>query len=136
MKRRAKRRIIAPPLPRVGPIPALPSEHRKVRISFERIRAGGAYCLSECQRDQVKEAIDAMRQLTSLAWTGISAHGGLRLKWLPESGLVGVTRPEWLSEEVRIAEVRASDRFRILGYRDNDDFVILWFDPDHEATGA
>jgi hypothetical protein len=79
--------------------------------------------------------MDALRQVTSLSWSNISRHAGLRLKWLDEPGLTGVCRPEWLSQDVRIGEVRASDRFRILGYRDGNDFVVLWFDPDHQATG-
>ena len=132
---RSKYRIPAPTLPHKGAIPSVPAKEPNARISFERVEAGAEYCLSWCARDQVKEAVDALRQVSSLPWRAIYSLAGLRLKSLPDSALLGVKRPSWLSQDIGIIEIRASQRFRILGYREANDLVVLWFDPDHEATG-
>lgn len=112
--------------------------HRPVTLSFEHYSAGAAYCLSLCTPDEVREAMDCLRQLTTLSWEQVLRSGGkggnkagLGCTAYRDADLTGAIRPPAIKTEFRIYGVRATQRFRIFGvYRDHV-FVVLWFDRGH-----
>lgn len=115
-------------------IPSKPI-HEPLSLSFLHFRPGDHHCLSRCAQIQVKEAMDCLRQLTTMSWREVQNSGGRPGN---KAGL-GYTLyshlkfPE-VSPDTRIAGVRASGRFRIFGFHERHVFYILRFDPNHEEV--
>jgi hypothetical protein len=115
--------------------------HQPVSVSFRYIAAGAEHCLSKCIEDDVREVMDCLRQLTTLTWMQVLQTAGkgenkAGLAYTPygDDSLKGVSRPQNLSPEIRIAGIRASQRVRVFGaYRDHV-FYLLWFDKDHSIV--
>ena len=135
------KRIPKPPALPDHPRPQQSRMHTPVGLSFRRVEPGGEFCLSSCTRDEVREYVDALRQLTTLTWQQVLETGGkgrnkagLAYTPYPDSELRGVTRPLWLSEDVKISAVRATQKSRIFGYYLEHTFYILWFDRGHDIV--
>lgn len=114
-----------------------------VRVSFEHIAPGGSHCISLCERDELKEIADCLRQLTILTWSQILQQGGRRgqkvgLAWTPYNDAIlrTVTRPQRLDRAVGIGAIRASQAIRVFGGYNNQIFYVLWFDRNHEIVPA
>jgi len=99
-------------------------------VSMRHIGLRARYCLSLCDRNEVAAALDCLRKMCSLSWPQIGVHSGLRLKKADENELP-MQRPSFLDEGLTISYVRASDRFRIFGFRVGEVFHVLWFDSEH-----
>jgi hypothetical protein len=115
--------------------------HLPLRISFQHIAAGDNHCLSFCKRDDVKEAMDCLRMLTSMTWQQIIEQGGkpgskVGLGYTPysDNDMSGVRRPATLSPDIQIGGIRASRGFRVFGAHKDSVFYVLWFDPNHEIV--
>lgn len=59
---------------------------------------------------------------------------GLAYTPYDDSALQHVTRPPWLSPDVKICSVRVTRRYRIFGALMEHVFYLLWFDYDHEIA--
>ena len=139
MKRKNRPKGIPEFLPRSVSIPVFPGPSDSVRVSFKHTQINKGLCLSTCTADQIRGALNSLRIATSLSWpelfqTGRKGAGktGLNFEKIPTASLK-VARPSEVSEDETILSIRASGRFRILGYRRTDAFHILWFDPNHSA---
>jgi len=117
--------------------------HTPVGLSFSRVVPGKDFCLSICEVDEVREYVDCLRQLTTLTWQQVLETAGkgknkAGLAYTPysDSALRRVTRPAWLSEDVRIAAVRASQTMRLFGVYIDHTFYVLWFDRDHAIVAG
>lgn len=94
-----------------------------VSLSFRYLQAGGKFCLSLCEKDAVREVMDCLRQLCTLPWMQVLQQGGKGEKKVglahtayEDHALKGVTRPSFLSPDVRIAGLRASQEIRVFGF--------------------
>jgi hypothetical protein len=114
------------------------SDHVKVRLSFEYVEPGNNLCLSRCQSDDVRQAIDCFRRMTAMTWVDViqtatkdkSKKTGLH--WTPyKDDAIKIARPAAVSADHRIAGVRAGEKFRVFGFRFGAYFHVLWFDPEH-----
>jgi hypothetical protein len=112
-----------------------------VTVSFQFVEPGGTYCLSRCTSDEVREAMDCLRQLTTLSWQQVLNTGGkgmnkagLGCTRYPDSALQGVSRPATVGQDPPLFGVRASQRFRIFGVLRNHIYFVLWFDRNHEIV--
>lgn len=112
--------------------------HTPVGVSFMRVTAGADFCLSVCTQDEVRGYVDCLRQLTMMTWQQVlqtSRKGpgktGLAYTRYPDDALKRVGRPAWLSRDIDICAVRASERTRLYGYYLNHVFYVLWFDREH-----
>jgi hypothetical protein len=118
-----------PKKPTRGDVKASPPT--TVSVSYQRCDAGKDYCLSHCDQDQVRQAVDALRTACSLDWLTLHRHRGLNTEKISDDALK-VGRPDFLDDDVPIYSLRASRRFRILWYRTGDVMHLLWFDPLHK----
>ena len=103
------------------------------------MQSGSRFCLSHCKGEEIREAMDCLRQLTQLTWQNVLQTGGkgankagLACTPYDDSLLQKVQRPPELSIDVRIAAIRATQKFRIFGAYVEHIFYILWFDRNHE----
>lgn len=137
----AKRRVRKPedlpdhPKPRPSPL------HTPVGLSFRHAQPGDDFCLSRCQPHKVREYVDCLRQLTTLTWQQVLQTGGKGANkagrgYTPytDDALRHVSRPAWLSEDIRIAAVRASRKVRLFGCYVDHVFYVLWFDRGHDIV--
>ena len=94
---------------------------------MRHLRIRGEYCLSECEKDEVAAALGCLRQVCARTWPDIYANDGLRPKYVEDRELP-MTRPANIDPGTRISYVRATQKFRIYGFRSGDVFFVLWFD--------
>jgi hypothetical protein len=113
-------------------------EHAKIRLSFEFCDAGEGFCLSLCEKDDVKHAVDCFRKLTTMTWmqaigTGTNTGGmktGLHCT-VYKDGDLKYSRPSMVSRDTPIIGLRAGSKHRIFGVRIGEHFYPFWFDPNH-----
>src|SRR5258708_2716579 len=111
---------------------------RPLTVSFKHCEAGARYCLSHCQADEVRAAIDCLRKLGILTHRQVIQQGGKEktgLAYTPysDAALKGVQNPK-ISPDVRVAGVRATQKMRIFGCVLDHIFFVLWFDRNHEIV--
>ena len=117
--------------------------HEPVLLSFKHFQKSGDFCLSKCDRQQLKAVADCLRMMTTMTWMELINSGGkpgtkVGLGYTPyeDQDLRHVTRPASLSQDIRIAGVRASEKFRIFGGCHQQVFHVLWFDPNHKIIAG
>ncbi|WP_447985087.1 hypothetical protein [Nitrospira sp. Nam74] len=116
--------------------PPLKPVHTPLTVSFIHIKAGSEYCLSHCEKPEVKAVMNSLRLLTTMSWLEVMNTGGK-----PHGGKVGLGYTPYphltcdgISKDCQIAGIRASDEFRIFGFHMDHVFHVLWFDPHHEIV--
>ena len=138
-KRRKSRSVtlpLAPPIRGLRP----PDKQGPATVSFRHAAIGGEYCLSACNADQLRSVANTLRVMTTLSWQEIyrSARKGVGksgLAWTPyHDRAIRRPRPDTIPAEVKLAGIRVSEKFRILGYRLEDTFYVIWFDPSHKLV--
>ena len=109
-----------------------------VRLSFEDCRDGGNHCLSMCGKAEIKAVVRCLRKFTSLDWPSAFVTGGRRKRsgglgyevW--DSPKLRGMLPAHVDRGVTIFSVRASETYRIFGFRLGDYAHILWFAREHD----
>lgn len=115
--------------------------HTLVSVSFRYVKPGEDFCLSHCNKDEIRAYKRCLYNLTSRTWQQIISSGGssgnnagkagLRYTLYADSALKKVRRPPQLSPELGISSVSASDVARLYGAYERGVYHILWFDPRH-----
>jgi hypothetical protein len=126
-----------------SPKPPVKQINTPASVSFQFIDPGGTFCLSHCTQDEIRQISDCFRLLTTQPWTTVLSSGGkggrktgLGYTLYQDHALRNVSRPQNMSEDIRIAAVRASRKIRVFGGYSNHIFYILWFDRSHEIVPA
>jgi hypothetical protein len=134
-KKPPKYRIPSPPLK-----PSTPEKpvNRPVSLSFKLHREGEKYCLSHCEKDEIKAYLKALRLLTTMSWMEVIKTGGK-----PYGGKVslGYTKYddltfEEVSPDIPISGLRADGEMRFFGYHLDQVYYIVRFDPRHDIVPA
>lgn len=137
-KKKAKYFIPVPTQSKV--IPPTKPIHKPVNISFRDAKPGGQYCLSLCEKDEVRGFVQTLRELTTMTWLQVIQTGGK-----PYGGKVGLGYTKYphlkgvfdnVSLDVDISGLRASGESRIYGYHLEGIYFVLRFDPHHETVHA
>ena len=63
-----------------------------------------------------------------MPWRSIKTYKGFKFENIPEIPL-----PNNIEKDITLSSLRASEKFRIIGYRQEDYFYIVWFDRNHLA---
>jgi hypothetical protein len=113
----------------------------QVRLSFEHINPGDHFCLSLCDADDVRHAVDCLLRMTTMTWSqvyGTATKNRAEKKgmhWTTyEDYALKVPRPATIGKDHRISGIRAGEKYRIFGFRFEDCFYVIWFDPNHTVT--
>ena len=111
-----------------------------VSISFRFVNRD-RFCLSQSQQRELRGVADCLHHLTTMTWMEVLRTGGspgnkrgLAYTLYDDGALRGVTRPAGLDQTVRVAAIRASDKYRIFGACIDHVFYVLWFDRNHEIV--
>ena len=84
------------------------------------------YPLYNLQKEELKEFISFAKKFESLPWRSIKTYKGFKFENIPE-----ISAPSNIEKDITLSSLRASEKFRIIGYRQEDYFFIVWFDRNH-----
>lgn len=115
-------------LPKTPPRPTK-KEIPLVAISFRY--AQQKYCLSDCDRNEIKQVVKGLKTMSGLTWPQM---GALDWKQYEDSALGGAVRPREISPDVRIGRIAPNRVIRIFGFRHEHYFFVLWFDRRHNIV--
>ena len=86
------------------------------------------YPLHELQKEELKAFISFAKIFESLPWRTIKTYNGLKFEIIPQ-----IKKPNEIKKDITLSSLRISDKFRIIGYRQEQFFYIVWFDRNHLA---
>jgi hypothetical protein len=122
--------------------PKVDQIHLPVTVSFRHCTTGHRHCLSHCETEEVKMAVECLKKLNTLTWIQVLQQGGkgenktgLGYTTYEDHDLKGVQNPH-ISPDVKVSGIRATQKFRIFGCYLNHIFFVSWFDPKHEIVPA
>ena len=111
--------------------PRLATTPIKFRFHYA-IRAGRYSCKSLSQR-QISQISAKLKQYKLLTALQFRQSDGVHMRNIN----ITLKPPDNLSEDIKnqlAQHFRVSGRFRIFGYIWEDEFFVIWFDPDHQIA--
>ena len=84
------------------------------------------YPLHELQKEELKAFISFAKTFEKLPWRTIKTFSGLKFENIPQ-----LEKPDNIEKDITLSSLRVSDKFRIIGYRQEQFFYIVWFDRNH-----
>ncbi len=84
------------------------------------------YPLHELQKEELKAFISFAKTFEKLPWRTIKTFSGLKFENIPQ-----LEMPDNIEKDITLSSLRVSDKFRIIGYRQEQFFYIVWFDRNH-----
>lgn len=86
------------------------------------------YPLHFLNKEELKGFISYAKKIESLSWREIKTYSGLNFEALPE-----LKKPDNLTPDITLFSMRVTQKFRIIGYRQDEFFYIVWFDRNHKT---
>lgn len=86
------------------------------------------YPLHELQKEELKAFISFAKTFETLPWKRIKTYNGLKYEIITQ-----IEKPDNVAKDITLSSLRVSDKFRIIGYREEQYFYIIWFDRNHLA---
>lgn len=83
--------------------------------------------LWDLNKKELKAFIRFAKKVEALKWKEIKQDKGLKFEVLK-----GFKMPNILSKDIIFTSMRFSDKARIIGYREEEYYYIIWFDNNHE----
>ena len=80
------------------------------------------------EKSELKKFISYAKKIESLQWQQIKTSKGLHYETLSS-----VRAPSYIDSNVVVKSMRVDDKFRLVGYRSEEFYYILWFDNNHET---
>ena len=77
-------------------------------------------------KTELKAFISFAKKIENLSWKEIKFYDGFNYEPLPN-----LTPPSNLEKDITLHSMRISQKFRIIGYRLESFFYIVWFDKNH-----
>lgn len=87
------------------------------------------YSLCDLGKAELKKFVAYAKKVENMKWVDIKKSKGLNYESIYE-----LKPPSNISEEIVLKSMRVDGEFRVFGYRMNESFYIVWFDPNHELT--
>ena len=84
--------------------------------------------LWKLKKEQLKMFVSYAKKIEKLPWQEIYHHNGLNYEKIDNINI-----PDYLDSSIPIYSMRVDKKFRILGYRNDNEFYIVWFDNNHET---
>jgi len=108
---------------------------RNASVSFLPLRLKTEWCYSACDSDQSQAILGWVHKVSSRTWDQIYASAGATgnrtgLGWEPWPK--GHPKVPEAPKDKPLASMRVTKRFRAWGYREEDVFLTIAFDPKHK----
>lgn len=69
------------------------------------------------------------KKVEMLKWRDIKTYPGLKFENLPN-----ISKPDNIDKDITLNSMRVNQKFRIIGYRQEEFFYVVWFDKNHEES--
>jgi hypothetical protein len=124
--------VIAPeaPTPTIELDETQPDTIVSVSLKYWHTRS---QCISEWQRRELEGLRKFVDKIQGLTWAQIKADTGLKYQTHKGATGHGFSRPQNLSKDVALFELRLSGRARVHGAEVNDVFYLVWLDRNHDV---
>lgn len=86
------------------------------------------YQLYDLSKDNLKSFIDYAKKVEKMPWREIYFCRGLNYEKLDNFKL-----PDYIDKSITAHSMRVDKKFRVIGYRSDSFFYIIWFDNNHET---
>ena len=86
--------------------------------------------LHKLSTNELKDFMSYVKQVENMTWSDIKTHSGLRYKVLNN---IDYKIPDNVPNDISICSMRVNQKFRVLGYRENIYFFVIWFDNNHKT---
>lgn len=88
------------------------------------------YPLEKLGSKELKSFINFCKKIEIMSWKDIKLDGGFNYE-TPK--YFNVSMPDVLPKDATLVSFRASQKFRIIGSRENDSLNLMWFDKNHTS---
>lgn len=88
-------------------------------------------CPSSWNSTEIRELFDLFRQASSLPWSQVRTHCGIRFKSINVRDCRR-TLPSNISDDVAMSEMRVTDKARIFGVKHETVYYVIWLDRNHQ----
>jgi hypothetical protein len=91
-------------------------------------------CITRCTDQQAMQFADRMKRLCSMTWQQIqNAHRHKLGTEIIDRSAIKVAIPRHITPDVDLLAFRCFGLAPMIGYRDQEVFFVLWFDPDFKV---
>jgi hypothetical protein len=115
---------------RISPPERTPIDYNSNKPVFSFIYLSSKYCVSKCTAEQKVAFVDKMRTLSGLTWKQIlvTERGGNGFELLNRA--IKDDLPPSVKPDVKLIGTTFHNHRRIVGFREDATFHIIWFDYD------
>ncbi len=106
---------------------AITDDDKQCRLRF--IDCHKKYPLENLTKKELKAFINFAKKIEQLTWRSIKFED----KSLNYETLNSFNLPTNSNGYINAESMRVTEKFRIIGYRDNEYFYIVWFDSNHKT---
>jgi hypothetical protein len=108
------------------------TNHLNPHFSFYQLEAG--YCVSDCQADHKAALADRLQELSQLTWGEIlqAPRKGFGTETIAADS-IRPRVPQLITPDVRFLSMYFGKGARLVGYRDDQVFHVVWIDPHHKV---
>lgn len=86
------------------------------------------YPLYKLTKDELKAFINYAKKVEKITWKDIKVNKSLNYETLPN-----VPKPSNVPKDVTLTSMRMSQKSRIIGFRQQEYYYIVWFDVNHRT---
>lgn len=86
------------------------------------------YSLHDLKKAELKKLVKFIKKTEKMNWGTIRTHKGLKYETISS-----LTPPKYLSKDVTLKSMRVDEGYRVVGYKENEYFYIVWIDPNHKV---
>ena len=76
----------------------------------------------------IKEFIKFAKKVENMTWKDIRNDQGLKYEAIKQ-----LKPPIYISSDITLHSMRMGQKSRVIGFKENEFFYIVWFDPNHQA---
>lgn len=89
------------------------------------------FCFPDCDRNELLDLLDAFRLRSRMTWAELisAPRTGLGTETIGRGAIRAI--PPDITGDVNLLALRTGRRGRVVGYRRDSVFVVVWVDPKH-----
>lgn len=123
-----------PTQPRIAPRETPRASTNDLRPLFGFYYLAIGFRISDCQQSDKAALADRLEELSQLTWGQIiqAPRQGMGTETIARDSIVPAI-PHHVTPDVRLLSWRFGGGARIIGYREDEVFHIVWVDPNHQV---
>lgn len=101
------------------------NDEKECALKF--LRCDDKHPLHILNQEELKSFVKFAKKVESMPWRNIKTYSGLNYEELPH-----ISKPSNIARDITLHSMRVTKKFRLIGYREEQFFYIVWFDKNHE----